>query len=75
MQRARNIISTSLSELRPVHNVNPSSYNMQAFFNAKMQEILNMYEEASQQEITELTELLITIDPGNANNYEKLRKR
>ena len=73
--RARNVISRSLKELRPVHNVEPSSYNMQTFFNAKMQEIVNLYGEATEPEINEITELLITIDPGNSNNYEKLRKR
>lgn len=75
MQKGRTAITNTLKGLMPVHNVNPSSYNMQAFFNAKMQEILNLYTEASEQEIREITELLITIDPGNANNYEKLRKR
>ena len=75
LQKGRTTITNTLKGLKPVHNVNPSSYNMQAFFNAKMQEILNLYREASEQEIREITELLITIDPGNANNYEKLRKR
>lgn len=75
LQKGRTSITNTLKGLMPVHNVNPSSYNMQAFFNAKMQEILNLYAEASEQEIREITELLITIDPGNANNYEKLRKR
>ncbi len=75
LQKGRTTITNTLKGLKPVHNVNPSSYNMQAFFNAKMQEILNLYREASEQEIREITELLITIDPGNANNYEKIRKR
>mgnify|MGYP001327750473 CR=1 FL=1 len=74
MIKARRKISESLKGLKAIHNVNPSSYNLQAFFNAKMQEVVNLYEEANPQEITEITELLITIDPGNANNYEKLRK-
>lgn len=74
MQRARTTITNSLKSLKQVHDLNPSSYNMQAFFNAKMQEVVNMYKEAEPNEISEVTELLITIDPGNANNYEKLRK-
>jgi len=74
VQRARNNITTSLKALRPIHSVFPSSYNMQVLFNAKMQEVVNLYSQASEQERTEISELLITIDPGNANNYEKIRK-
>lgn len=72
--RGRAKVTESLKALRPIHNVAPSSYNLQVFFNAKMREIVNLYEKASANEITEITELLIRIDPGNSNNYEKLRK-
>lgn len=72
--RGRAKVTESLKALRPIHNVAPSSYNLQVFFNAKMREIVNLYEKASANEITEVTELLIRIDPGNSNNYEKLRK-
>ena len=72
--RGRAKVTESLKALRPIHNVAPSSYNLQAFFNAKMQEVVNLYEKANPNEVTEITELLIRIDPGNSNNYEKLRK-
>lgn len=73
--RARVQITNSLKGLRPIHNVAPSSYNLQVFFNAKGQELVNLYEEATPQEINEISELLIILDPGNSNRYEKLRKR
>lgn len=72
--KGRRTITQALKDLRPIHNVAPSSYNLQVFFNAKKQEILDLYSEADAQERTELSELLITIDPGNSNSYEKLRK-
>ncbi len=72
--RGRKEITTTLKDLKPIHNVAPSSYNLQVFFNAKMQELVNLFSEASAQERQEIAELLITIDPGNANNYEKLRR-
>lgn len=74
IERGKKVIIESLKELRPIHNVAPSSYNLQVFFNAKKQEIMNLFEEALPQDRSELAELLITIDPGNANSYEKLRK-
>lgn len=73
VERGRRIITKNLKSLREIHNVSPSSYNLQAFFNAKMQEILNLYSEASEQERNEIRELLITIDPGNSNKYGKLK--
>lgn len=74
VNRARNTITKSLKALRTIHSVVPSSYNMQVLFNAKMQEVVELYSKATEQEKTEIIELLITIDPGNANNYEKIRK-
>ncbi|MBD98234.1 MAG: DUF4835 domain-containing protein [Verrucomicrobia bacterium] len=71
--KARNVIAESLQDLLPVHNVEPSSYNMQVFFNAKSQELVKLYEKATPSEIEKISELLIRIDPGNANRYEKLR--
>ncbi len=74
VMRARNTISQSLKALRPIHSVAPASYNMQVLFNAKMQELVELYSQATPQEKEEIIELLITIDAGNANNYEKIRK-
>lgn len=74
MSKARRQITASLKSLRPIHNVAPSSYNLQALFNSKLQELFNLYEEATPQEKTEISELLIIIDPGNSNKYDKLRK-
>ncbi len=74
MVRGRRTIKQCLLDLRPIHNVNPSSYNMQVFFNAKHLEVISLFEEGLQQDKNELAELLITIDPGNSNKYEKLRR-
>lgn len=72
--KARNAITQALEDLVPVHNVEPSSYNMQVFFNAKSPEVVKLYEKATPGEIEKISELLIRIDPGNANRYEKLRR-
>jgi len=74
VEQARNNISKALKELRKIHNVEPSSYNLQVFFNAKMQEIVKLFENASPQEKQEMADLLTLIDPGNAGKYEKMRK-
>ena len=75
VKRGRSVILNSMKELKRIHNVAPSSYNLQTFFLAKQAEIVNLFSEADSREIEELTETLITIDPGNAGKYEKLRKK
>ena len=74
MVKARNTITQSLKELKTVHSVEPSSYNMQVFFNAKSQEVISLYENATPPEKNEISELLMTIDPGNSAKYDKLKK-
>ena len=74
MNSSRGAITKTLKELKPIHNVEPSSYNMQVFFNAKMPEVVKLYEKASPQEKQEMADLFILIDPGNAGEYEKMRK-
>lgn len=72
--RGRAAVTKSLRDLRAIHNVAPSSYNLQVFFNAKFQELENLYKEASPAEKTEIAELLTLIDPGHSSNWNKLRK-
>lgn len=74
MEQARNNIRNALKELRKIHNVEPSSYNLQVFFNAKAQELIKLFEKASPSEKQEMADLLILIDPGNSAKYEKMRK-
>lgn len=74
MIKSRTTINNSLKELKNIHNVEPSSYNMQVFFNAKMPEVVKLYEKATPQEKLEMAELFILIDPGNTGKYEKMKK-
>lgn len=68
------VITQSLKALLPVHQVKPSSYNMQVLFNAKKDEIINLYKNSQTANKAEIVELLNRIDPGNTNNYQKILK-
>tara|TARA_R110002049_G_scaffold166649_4_gene332754 strand:- start:2663 stop:3559 length:897 start_codon:yes stop_codon:yes gene_type:complete len=74
-QQALSEITTGLQSLLPVHNVKPSSYNLQVFFNAKKDEIISLYQGADIQNKQDIVSLLTRIDPGNANNYQKILKK
>ncbi len=68
-------ITKGLQSLLPVHNVKPSSYNLQVFFNAKKDEIIQLYQGSSTANKQDIVSLLTRIDPGNANNYQKILKK
>lgn len=68
-------ITTGLQSLLPVHNVKPSSYNLQVFFNAKKDEIIKLYQGSSVTNKQDIVSLLTRIDPGNTNNYQQILKK
>lgn len=69
---ARKEMSDALLSLRNIHKIRPSSYNLQVFFFAKADEIINMFDPAPQEEKLRLYNLLTTVDPGNISKYDKM---
>ncbi|MEO0404118.1 MAG: DUF4835 family protein, partial [Bacteroidota bacterium] len=69
---SRETIKESLMVLREVHKVRPSSYNIQLFFVAKSDEIINLFQPASDEVKDELGPLLKLLDPGNIQKYQQL---
>ncbi len=69
---ARKAITASIEKLRTVHQAKPSSYNLQVFFNAKHQELVNLFKPADPQEKTKILNTLSLIDPGHIQQYQKM---
>jgi len=69
---ARKVIATGIEKLRTVHQAKPSSYNLQVFFNAKYNELINLYKPADPQEKGKVLNTLSLIDPGHIQQYQKL---
>ena len=69
---ARKTIAAALEKLRTVHQAKPSSYNMQVFFNAKHQELVNLFKPADPQEKSKVLNTLSLIDPGHIQQYQKM---
>lgn len=74
LESARKQITQSLKSLLAIHNSQPGSYNLQVFFDAKADEISNLYKQAPESVRKEITELLIRIDPGNTSKYQEMEK-
>lgn len=71
-ETARNNIYDALQNLRKIHQIKPLSYSMQVFFNAKSDEIINIFSGAYPDEKAKIMNLLNEIDPTNSNKYQKI---
>lgn len=69
----RAIVLNALELLVPVYNNRPASFNMQLFFNAKGDEIVNIFQQGTAEEKTKVVELLMKIDPANTTKYLKIQ--
>lgn len=71
-EQGRTAILTALNGLRELHNNRPASFNMQLFFQAKKEEIVQIFKEATNDEKTKVIDLLNLIDPANQSTYSKI---
>lgn len=74
LETGRKTIGDVLLGLRSIHKIRPASYNLQVFFMAKSDEIVNLFEpdEVADEEKIRLYNLLVSIDPGNIAKYDKM---
>ncbi|MBE9467120.1 MAG: DUF4835 family protein [Bacteroidetes bacterium] len=68
----RSVITESIESFRKVHQKKPGSFLMQLFFDAKRDEIVNIYTEAFPEEKTRVYNVLKEIDPANESKYQKI---
>ncbi|MEQ8323212.1 MAG: DUF4835 family protein [Vicingaceae bacterium] len=71
----RAIVATSLKKLEKIHQARPSSFIMKVFFNAKADECVNIFKEGLPAEKNDMAALLTTLDPGNAQKYDKIQQQ
>lgn len=72
MDLGRTNIMEALRKIQTVNKQRPSSYNVQLFFNAKADEIINIYQQANPAEKAAVVQLLGELDPTNSNKYKKI---
>jgi hypothetical protein len=71
-ESARAAILESLEGLKQIHDLKPLSFSMQVFFNAKYDEIINVFSGASPAEKTKVLDIVNLIDPTNSIKYQKI---
>jgi hypothetical protein len=72
MDLGRTNIMEALRKIQTVNKQRPSSYNVQLFFNAKADEIINIYQQANPSEKAAVVQLLGELDATNSNKYKKI---
>jgi hypothetical protein len=66
----RTVITNSLSYFKTVFDKRPNLYSLQLILEAKRQEIISIYQEASPAEKVAMINLMSTVDPPNGTKYE-----
>jgi hypothetical protein len=67
----KNIID-AMNGLNSIHKIKPSSYNLQVFFYAKGDEIVNIFKPLPDEQKTPIAELCKRLDPGNIAKYDRI---
>ena len=70
----RATVLKSLGKLEKVFDRKPANFQMQVFFNAKSNEIVDLFVDGLAKEKAEVTNLLNKIDPTNISKYDKITK-
>lgn len=71
---SRRTIAAQLDKLKPVWQVKPSNINFQIFFNAKYNELVELYKQDGSQEKAKIFNTLQILDPGHINQYQGIMR-
>ena len=72
IEEARGEVLKAIEGLKTIHKIKPTSFNMQIFFNAKADEIVNIFSKAMPAQKQKAVQILSEIDPGNITKYQKI---
>ncbi|MBK9421527.1 MAG: DUF4835 family protein [Flavobacteriales bacterium] len=70
----RKACAAAIELLKAVHQAKPSSYNLQVMFNAKYNELVQLFRGSDPQERAKVYNTLQIIDPGHINQYLEMMR-
>ena len=71
---ARLEITEALESLKSIYRQNPNAFILKLFFDAKSDEIINIYSEAFPNEQARIIKTLVEIDPTNSTKYDAITR-
>ena len=63
-----------INYIEEIHKTQPNSLNVQIFFAAKSDEVVNMFSEMDEQTKNQVYMTVTKLDPGNISKYNKMKK-
>ncbi len=72
VEEGRANIATSLRDIQKVFRRRPSLYILQMFFDAKADELVNIFSKSFPDERNRVVAILNEVDPSNGSKYEKI---
>lgn len=72
VEEGRANIATSLRDIQKVFRRRPSTYILQMFFDAKADELVNIFSKSYPDERNRVMAILNEVDPSNGQKYEKI---
>jgi hypothetical protein len=73
-EEGRAVIAESLKAIKKVFLARPSLYILQVFFDAKSDELVNIFSKSFSDEQNRVSVILNEVDPSNGTKYEKILK-
>lgn len=70
-EAGRKEVLSAIEKLQKVHRAKPGSFAVQVFFDAKSEELINIFSESFSMEKGRAIEILSEVDPANATKYNK----
>ena len=71
----RDEITKAIKLMEPVADILPNAMFIKVFFNAKVNELINIYKGAPIADQNKMIELLGKLDPGNKQKYDKIKEK
>jgi len=69
-----NKILMAVKEIEKVYKTQPGSFNIQSFFNAKYEELINIFIEAQPAIRIEAYRVFSKLDPGHITQYNAIKR-
>ncbi len=70
--QGKSLIVESMNLLKKAYQDRPASFTLQVFFNAKGDELVNIFSGAYPDEKVKVIDILNQVDPANSNKYQKI---
>lgn len=74
-EEGRANIAESLRDIQKVFRRRPSTYILQMFFDAKADELVNIFSKSTPDERNRVMTILNEVDPSNGSKYEKIAEK